>query len=351
MSRWAIPEFSKKQVNEAGRIILDPNSGLLRRIDALNVVNNWRSIHGHPLNTFQTTLRTKGRRVDPDVIVAQRIKRLSSIGQKLLRFNTMTLSQMQDIGGCRAIVSDVDAVISLVDSYLESDIKHRLHTHRDYMASPQSTGYRGVHLIYQYYSDRTATYNGLKIEMQFRSQYQHAWATAVEIVGTFTKQALKSSQGEGEWLRFFSLMGSALAYREGTAPVPHTPANKADLVAELNILSTSLDAVKRLKNYGTAPTILDDSLLANDHFFLLDLDVKENTLAVTGYKSKDLARAADDYLKVEQQFTGEHPGDAVLVSVESLSSLRRAYPNYFFDTNLFVELLEDALSANNDSNL
>jgi hypothetical protein len=38
-------------------------------------------------------------------------------------------------------------------------------------------------------------YNDLKIEMQLRSQYQHAWATAVETVGTFIGQALKSSIG------------------------------------------------------------------------------------------------------------------------------------------------------------
>ncbi|MEO9230043.1 MAG: DUF6456 domain-containing protein [Devosia sp.] len=137
--------------------------------------------------------------MDPDILVAQRIKRMSSIEMKLQRFPTMTLSQMQDIGGCRAVVSDASTVNDLVDSYLTSDLKHKLHTNDDYIISPKDTGYRGRHLIYRYYSDKIATYNDLKIEMQFRSQFQHAWATAVEIVGTFTRQALKSSQGEENW--------------------------------------------------------------------------------------------------------------------------------------------------------
>ena len=42
------------------------------------------------------------------------------------------------------------------------------------------SGYRGVHLIYRYNSDRKTEYNTLLIEMQLRSQLQHAWATAVE---------------------------------------------------------------------------------------------------------------------------------------------------------------------------
>jgi len=40
---------------------------------------------------------------------------------------------------------------------------------------------------------------------------QHAWATAVEAVGIFTKQALKSNIGDGEWLRLFALMSSEIA--------------------------------------------------------------------------------------------------------------------------------------------
>jgi ppGpp synthetase/RelA/SpoT-type nucleotidyltranferase len=59
----------------------------------------------------------------------------------------MTLSQMQDIGGCRAIVSSVADVRKLVRSYEKSDIKHSLTQKDDYIVSPKASGYRGVHLI------------------------------------------------------------------------------------------------------------------------------------------------------------------------------------------------------------
>ena len=74
--------------------------------------NNWRSSHGMPLNTFRKTLRLYATRLDSQSLVAQRIKRLSSIELKLRRFPTMKLSQMQDLGGCRAIVNSVQTVNS-----------------------------------------------------------------------------------------------------------------------------------------------------------------------------------------------------------------------------------------------
>ncbi len=62
----------------------------------------------------------------------------------------------------------------------------------DYIEHPKESGYHGIHLIYQYRSDKRTDNNSLKIEVQLRSQLQHAWATAVETVGTFVQQALKS---------------------------------------------------------------------------------------------------------------------------------------------------------------
>jgi hypothetical protein len=349
MSRWAKPLYSKKAVNRAGDVLVKPFNldtfDHIEYIEALDVINNFRSIHGHPLNTFQTTLRIKGRQIDPDIIVAQRVKRLSSIDYKLRRFPKMTLSQMQDIGGCRAVLTDVGMVNDLVASYLSSDLKHKLHTNDDYIAEPKPSGYRGRHLIYVYHSDKIETYNGLKIEMQVRSQYQHAWATAVEIVGTFTRQALKSSQGEEGWLRFFALMGSAIARIEGTALVPSTPLNADDLIHELRSAEQALNAVSRLAAFSTAPYQIETEGVGKNHFFLMELDVQTNELKIRSYPQNQLEQATQDYLEVEKRSKNNIAQDAVLVSVDSLSALRRAYPNYYLDTDIFVGLVKDALGG------
>jgi hypothetical protein len=83
-----------------------------------------------------------------------------------------------------------------------------------------------------------------------RSQLQHTWATAVEAVGIFVHQALKSSSGEDKWLRFFALMGTAIAERENTPPVPNTPTNKVLLKNELRYFAKMLDVEKRLNAFG-----------------------------------------------------------------------------------------------------
>ncbi|HKX17736.1 MAG TPA: (p)ppGpp synthetase, partial [bacterium] len=70
---------------------------------ALEVINNWRSSHSYPLQALKMTLKLRAKRIDSNAIVAQRLKRLSSIATKLRRNKHMALSQMQDLGGCRAV--------------------------------------------------------------------------------------------------------------------------------------------------------------------------------------------------------------------------------------------------------
>lgn len=206
---WAVPQFSKSQVDAAGVAIVTPGVQQERLDDALTVVNNWRSAHSFPLNTFQVGLRRRARDIDGTALVAQRLKRLSSIKLKLQRFQTMQLSRMQDIGGCRAVVDSVSQARKVRDAYARRGLKHSLVNQKDYIAEPKESGYRGIHLVYRYRSDRADTYNGLLLEVQLRTGLQHAWATAVETVGTFLEQSLKSSQGSEQWLRFFSVVGSA----------------------------------------------------------------------------------------------------------------------------------------------
>jgi hypothetical protein len=255
---WTEPQYPPQRVNAAGKAVArffadDAAGGPDEEYDAieehLDVVNNWRVAHNYPLTIFQQNLLDSACRFEPEPLIAQRIKRLSSIWQKLNRFRDMRLTQMQDIGGCRAVMSSVENVQRLVKHYrTASRIKHKPQPIDDYIAKPKESGYRGVHLIYRYLSDKNRTaYNGLKIEIQIRSRYQHAWATAVETVGTFVDQALKSSAGEEDWLRFFALMGSVIAMREKAPLVPKTPQRRSALIAELEDYAHRLDVVKRLE--------------------------------------------------------------------------------------------------------
>jgi ppGpp synthetase/RelA/SpoT-type nucleotidyltranferase len=106
----------------------------------------------------------------------------------------------------------LENVKKLTDSYRKSRFSHILKSEKDYIVSPKPDGYRGIHLIYQYKAleRQNKAYDKLRIEIQIRTNLQHIWATAVEAVGIFTREALKSNVGNKDWLRLFALEHDAL---------------------------------------------------------------------------------------------------------------------------------------------
>lgn len=335
---WTEPGYGRKAVDRAGKAFVDPAISLAGRAEARIIINNWRSSHSFPLNTLQMSLRKKARSVNSDALVAQRIKRLPSIRMKLERFPNMKLSQMHDLGGARAVLHDVAEVRKVEQAFLNSRHKHELSRHDDYISQPQSSGYRGVHLVYKYNSDRSDTYNGLRIELQLRSGLMHAWATAVETVGTFTKQSLKSSYGDYDFLRFFTLMGASLAAEEGTPFPPGVPGDIDAVHTEIRLLSEQLKIIERMEAYrlGLREAEVGSQTGA---YSLLQLDISASVLTITSFRHLAEATAAFDAaeLATSEQNEDEVMQDAVLVSVDSLNNLRSAYPNYFLDTSTFLE--------------
>ncbi|KEQ53701.1 RelA/SpoT domain-containing protein [Sphingobium chlorophenolicum] len=338
---WAVPEHKPEEVNGAGKALQKMEFPVVTSegFKALAVINNWRSAHAYPLNTFQITLRHRARRIERKVIIAQRAKRLDSIHRKLVGKPTMRMTQMQDIAGCRAVFSRLPQVYKLVQAYKTGQFDHKFRNEKDYILHPKADGYRSFHLVYEYVGTvATKAYNGLRVEVQIRTQYQHAWATAVEAVGIFTRQALKSNQGDQDWLRFFALMSSAIAAMEGTPCVPGTPSRKLELVNELIALANKLRARDMLRAYNTTLDTLGSAKDAK--YFIVNLDPDAGRVTVRRYKAKESAEANAQYTQLESQIPDDSRMQVVLVSVADISALKRAYPNYFLDTALFARLVD-----------
>ncbi len=349
---WIEPIHSRSDVNWAGKYLAQfpqlKERSFRDLSRAINIVDNYRAAHAFPLNTLQNRLRVFTVGVDQNGIVAQRLKRLSSIVLKLRRFTRMELWDMQDIGGCRSVVANVGDVFRIEDAFRESDIKHKLTHYDNYILEPRESGYRSVHLIYRYVSDKSHKYNGMKIEIQLRTPIQHAWATAVETVDLFTKQALKSSAGNPQWERFFQLMGTIMAFRENTTPVPNTPTDMRELTYKLKECADKLQVVNTLNGFTTALRVTQAASARNRDaaFFLLSLDAAAEQLHITGFSHKESKEASKAYDWQESQIRRKNTtSDAVLVSVDSIRNLQRAYPNYFADTKMFVEQLVRALNV------
>ncbi len=356
--KWIKLQYSRRQIDKAGKTLVENNISPLERIEVLNVINNWRSSHSYPLHLATINLSKKAKKVSLTVVTARRLKRLSSIIVKLKRNRNMKLTQMQDIGGCRAIMPGIEDVKKLVKIYEDTirknpPTKGQLLTRTefiesyDYISTPKSDGYRSYHLVSKYRSNsiEKQAYDGLRIEIQLRSQLQHAWATAVETVSTFTDQALKSGLGDERWKRFFALMGSLIALREGCPVVPNTPTEKKKLIIEVKKLFRALQVEAVLMGISTVvPMIQGQGGMKDSEAYLLVLDSHRRTLEVKSYNEKELSNAAAEYLRVEEQYVNDPTVQAVLVSVDSLASLQSAYPNYYLDTREFLNLVREAIS-------
>lgn len=340
---WVVPVFSKSRVNAAGeQLAAAPVAEDLEH--ELEVLNNWRAAHAFPLNSIQMDLRQKARRVYPHASIAQRLKRAPSIIRKLQREDRMQLARMQDIAGCRAVVLSISEVHRLQEAFSRSRSRNELLNLKDYIAAPKASGYRGIHLVYRFQSDSLPEFNGKLVEIQLRSRLQHAWATAVETVGTLLRQALKASEGEERWLQFFKVVGSAFALEERTSLVLGTPTGREELRAWLASEVVALDVRSRLETYSTALRLPADMRMQGSHYFLLSLLPREGRLLVRGFRRNEFDRATAAYLAEEKQLSLFPGRETVLIAAESLRDLRRTHPNYFLDTQVFLEQLERVTS-------
>ena len=337
------PSFSRGRIDKAGDTVLQAGKppSLADYTIALGVVDDWRASHSYPLQIIRNTLANRAKRVSSDAIVAQRLKRLESIVNKLGREPHMKLSQMQDLGGCRAIMPTVAEVDELVrihkDARDKAPSRHELHHCKDYIANPKASGYRSVHLIYKFRTENPnhATHNGQRIEVQIRSRLQHAWATAVEVVGAFRKQALKSGQGSQEWQRLFALMGSVLAKKEQRPLVPNTP-DGAALLQEITSVSEAIKAEQFLAGCSEAAVHIEKSR-KRAVAYLIVLNVEERRVDILTQDSMHVAN--EKYVEMEKKNRDMPQLQTVLVSVDSLGALRTAYPNYYLDVVEFLKEL------------
>lgn len=119
---------------------------------------------------------------------SMRAKTRESIADKLFR-ESIRLTQMQDIAGCRLVVADVliqDTVVERLSRVFE---KTALVDRRE----KPSHGYRAVHII--------VDLEGNSVEIQVRTAMQQLWAELSEKLTDITGTALKYGKGDANLLK------------------------------------------------------------------------------------------------------------------------------------------------------
>jgi len=338
--KWVLPKYSKNQVAKAGETLLKSDTTFDEYIDAMNILSNWRAVHAYPMYAILSLLRRNAPKLDKRAIVVQRLKRTPSITNKLYRYNKMKLDRMQDIGGCRAVVSSVSKVEKLAKKLMNSKTQHVLHKFNDYIKNPKESGYRSIHLVYKYNGEKEE-YKNMFVEIQLRSRIQHAWATAVEIVDTFTRQSLKASYGEIDWLQFFKYISAEFSKLEKRNPGAHNFG--IDTLEGSIKLATKLKVIQKLNSFAVTTDYIIDKKMKKSEYFLMQLDESINKIFVTQFSQFQLEEATDMYLDCEKRAKNEETYDVVLASASSINNLKSTYPNYFADSKDFIKYLSSVL--------
>ncbi len=251
----------------------------------------------------------------------------------------MKLSTMQDIAGLRAILTNIDQVRQLEKSYKTSYFNHLLVNDKDYISMPASSGYRGIHLVYEYVNLKNLEANGLKIELQIRTKLQHTWATAVETMGIILQHSLKSSQGPNDWLNYFALVSAGFAILE-KSPVPQefSKLSEEEIFQKIYDDSNKLNVSSKLRGFSKAFENITHSGV-NSKYNLITLDLEKRVVNIKKYAAKHLEQANIDYTNIEKEINNGAEIQVVLVSTDSIESLRKSYPSYFLDSGEFLDKL------------
>ncbi|WP_077072885.1 RelA/SpoT domain-containing protein [Mailhella massiliensis] len=333
---------SKSSVHKAGSILRKVDASSEELEQALVTLSRWRALHSYPINTFQAYLRLKVKKSDyDDPIIAQRLKRLPSIIQKLKRYPRMGLETMQDIGGLRVILKDVSAVYNLYSSLSKSRFKHiPLLPPNDYIKKPKPDGYRSLHQVYKYINNNHPELNILHIEIQIRTRLQHAWATAVETLGIVEKSSFKTGEGDEKFKTFFKL-SSALFSMDEKQPVleEYRDHTHEEIVRELKELENDLQITSKLQGLALTAKQIESNSTNYSGYHLMHLDTRKNKISILNFSRQQLEFAENVYASQEQANKNNPDVSIVLIAANSIREIKKAYPNYFLDTNDFVKHL------------
>jgi len=201
---------SNSQINKAGRILRKMHHGKeafsAEQFQwAFEILSRFRWSHAIPLLKADQEIQSLLLADEITSRPTQRLKRVPTIIDKLIRYPTMALAKMQDIGGCRVVRSDVATLRRLERRIRLSRLPFKTY---DYIRKPKPTGYRAVHLV--------VAYDERLIEIQLRTAPMDEWATAQERVGALLNTDLKSGKGPPEVLDTMQLLSEVIALEEQT---------------------------------------------------------------------------------------------------------------------------------------
>lgn len=313
-------QYTGGDINRLGQKLREENSEISN--DDLNLLQAHRLSFTTPLfKTFKdlTTIKSKVQRT---AIIAFRLKRISTIINKVTRRPEMNLNRMWDIAGIRIIFDD-ERQLRRVLSEIENQYEIR-GTIRDYFRKPKEIGYRAVHIYI------TEPISKKVIEVQLRTKESHNWATLVEITDVLYNTRLKEIgyQNNPDWGRFHSLVSTEKELSKEEANFLYKILDKNDFITRL------ADTFR--KNSHTVKKQWQE-VNHRDKFFLIESSATSSPILRSYRVYED---AEQDYFK---KYKEDENALIVLTSIHkpSFDQISIAYANYILSYHKFIKDVQE----------
>lgn len=177
-------------------------------VESLRLVEWWRQQHAYPMLLVAANLRHYVKPHAPSASdqkpVTQRLKKQSTILDKLNRLPNMELCQMADIGGVRVLLP-TQAAVDDVLRRVRKNWRPHIERVRDYVAEPKPSGYRAKHII--------VLKKERRIEVQLRTPLQDTWANQVEADSRWAAN-FKAGEGHQAVHDYYVVVSELFASRE-----------------------------------------------------------------------------------------------------------------------------------------
>ena len=218
----------------------------------------------------------------------------------------------------------------------------------DYISRPKADGYRGIHDVYEYVarSPEGEPWNRLRIELQYRTVYQHAWATAVEVAGLLTDNEHKFGRAAPDYSEFFCLSSDLISRTFEASPSCRSSLSIEQLGKSFSEIDGRIGLMNTFRQYNkVAP-----SVIGVGKNVILIFNKRKSAAERTEHHSFDsFSEAVRRLGELEHaNFGSKEPYDVVLVrSVSGVdgSSIESAFRNYFADTRDFVDYIDSSLGV------
>ena len=305
-----------QEINNVGKTIRNKSFGEKEQ----SQLNLYRSLHIPIMKALSDVVRNK--KIKPK-ITARRLKRFSSIEKKLNRFKTMRLSQMQDIAGVRAVFDNIQEVYDFsndMEKTYKNNRNFKFSGCKDYISQPKNDGYRSIHQIFTYKKGQyEQDCKGLSVELQIRTLLQHYWATAIEILSFKTAFNLKLGEGEEYHKEFFRLCSVLIAHQEKTTiHEKYKDLSMSQIIQKIASLDKTHNIIANLSALTiTSKNIQADIINKHFYYYVMELNLDSNKLAIRGFKQKEANEAKLYYAMVEHRRDKSNI-DVVLISIDKV---------------------------------